>query len=219
LTVRAPLALLFDLDGTLVDSRRDIADALNATLPRPLALETVVTMIGDGSRLLVERGLRAVGELHDERAVDVALAVFTRAYAAHPARHTTLLPGAREALALGVPNALVTNKPRSVTELVLEALGIAPSFTAVYAGGDGPLKPSPAGVLSLLAILGVPPRDAWVVGDGPQDIAAGRAAGCFTVALRAPESIAEGERVLAEKPDLVVVSLGELAAAFTGARA
>jgi HAD superfamily hydrolase (TIGR01509 family) len=212
-------ALVFDLDGTLVDSRADIAAALNAVLSRPLAPSEILPMIGDGSRALVERGLARTGAPVGDADVDAALAAFTRAYARAPTRRTTLLPGAREALALGLPQSLVTNKPRVVTDLVLSSLGIASSFVAIYGGGDGPLKPSPAGVLAVVRAMGVAPSDAWVIGDGPQDIAAGRAAGAFTVALRAPESIADGARVLAEKPDLVVASLAALVRAVTEARA
>ncbi|MBX3223995.1 MAG: HAD hydrolase-like protein [Labilithrix sp.] len=229
-------ALLFDLDGTLVDSRRDIAAALNVALEAvgraPLPLEAIVPMIGDGARTLVARALA-----HDELAgggsgsggralaptagasaasvgaegdalLDEVAALFVRSYAERPVVHTALLPGAREALALGLPAALVTNKPRAVSVLVLEALGVASAFGAVFAGGDGPLKPSPDGVRAAAAALGVPIEGAWMIGDGPQDILAGRAAGCFTIAV---PGIADRARVLAADPHLVVASLHDVA--------
>jgi HAD superfamily hydrolase (TIGR01509 family) len=134
-------------------------------------------------------------------------AAFSRRYAERPVVHTTLLPGAREALALGLPKALVTNKPRDVTMMVLAELGIATAFGAVYAGGDGPLKPSPDGICAAAAELGVSPAEAWMIGDGPQDVLAGRAAGAFTVCV---PGIADRERVLAAGPDLVLASMHEV---------
>jgi phosphoglycolate phosphatase len=166
-------------------------------------------MIGDGARMLVRRALPP------DASVDEVLSSFQRAYAATPCVHTRLLPGARELFALGVPLAVVTNKPRSVALLVLERLGIADAFGTVWAGGDGPLKPAPDGFRRAAADLGVAPSRAWAVGDGPQDVLAGRAAGCFTIAV---PGIAEA-RVLADaKPDLLVPSLVEVARLVRQAR-
>lgn len=205
--------LIFDLDGTLIDSRRDIADACNHALVThgrsPLPLETILPMIGDGARALVARAF-ALPE--SDAMVDQALATFKARYLAHPCVHTVLLPGAREALASGPPCALVTNKPRDVTLLVLEALGIADAFSAIWGGGDGPLKPAPDSVRAVAAQLGIDPRHAWMIGDGPQDVLAGCAAGAFTVAVR---GIADEERLMAANPDLVVASLEELARILT----
>jgi phosphoglycolate phosphatase len=204
--VRTPRALVFDLDGTLVDSTRDIADALNAALvevDRPThAISEIAHMIGDGARMLVVRGL-GEGQAH---LVDRTLAAFQRAYAARPCVHTALLPGASEALALDRPRALLTNKPRALTELVLRALGIEGAFDAIFAGGDGPLKPAPDGLFSIAATLDVPVADVWMIGDGAQDVLAGRAAGCFTVAV-SPRAEA-----IAAAPDRVLASLAELPA-------
>jgi phosphoglycolate phosphatase len=204
-----PRAILFDLDGTLVDSRRDIAEALGDALVahgrERLPLERVLPLIGDGPRLLVQR---ALGAPHDDALVSVVLATFRARYRERPCTHTTLLPGAREAIAAAPLAAVVTNKQRDVSVLVLEALGIAARFGAVWGGDDGPMKPAPDGVLAVLAKLGVAPREAWMVGDGPQDVGAGRAAGCFTVAV---PGIAERDRVLAAEPDLVVESLHDVA--------
>lgn len=168
-------------------------------------------MIGDGARALVARALRSPAQcppLHDAL-LDRVLALFLQRYAERPVVHTSLLPGAREALSLGLPAALVTNKPRAITLPVLEALGVASSFGAVFAGGDGPLKPSPRGLEQVARALGVPLCHAWMIGDGPQDVLAGRAAGCFTIAV--PGGIAERERVLAAGPDLVAASLYDVA--------
>jgi len=206
-----PAALLFDLDGTLVDSKRDIADAVCAALKdvgrAPLPVEAIVPMIGDGARALVTRALGT--DAADTALLERTLSCFQRAYAARPCVHTTLMPGAREALSIALPRAVVTNKPRAITELVLESLGIAGAFSAIYAGGDGPLKPAPDGVIAAANALGVPVSQAWLVGDGPQDVLAGRAAGCFTVVV---PGIAERSRVLEARPDVVLASLGELPA-------
>lgn len=199
-----PAALLFDLDGTIVDSRRDIAEALNRALSSagiaPLALEEVLPFVGDGARKLVERAMRFRGREPD----DAVIAAFHRDYLEHPCVHTTLLDGAKELLALGIPCALVTNKPRAITVLVLEALGIFASFKMVWAGGDGPLKPAPDGVLAAASHLGVPVQNAWMIGDGPQDVLAAKAAGAYAVGV---EGIGDEAALLAAQPDRVVRSL------------
>lgn len=207
-TLPAPRALLFDLDGTLIDSRADIAAAANVALAASglgsLDLATVTALVGDGARSLVARVLAAAGDEPDEARIDEALAHFSRAYLAAPAARTTLLPGARRALELGLPCALVTNKPRDVTREVLRALDLEGAFVAVVAGGDAPLKPAPDGVLAALDALGAAPRDAWMIGDGPQDVLAGRAAGCFTVGVY---GMAERARLVEAEPDHLVASL------------
>lgn len=161
-------------------------------------------LVGDGARLLVNRALAVRGRDPDEAVYDA----FQRAYVERPCVHTTLLPGAREALALGIPCALVTNKPRAVAMLVVEHLGIAGAFQATWAGGDGPLKPAPDGVIATAERLGISVQDAWMIGDGPQDILAGKAAGAFTVGVRG--GIAEDARLREAKPDLLVESLHAL---------
>lgn len=208
---RPPLALLFDLDGTLVDSRADIAASLNAAREAfgraPLPLPEVVAMVGDGARSLVARGF-GVGP--DDPLVPRALDAFRAHYEAHPCDATSMLPGVEAALALDVPAALVTNKPRRVTLLLLEALGILPRFRAIVAGDDAPLKPAPDGVFSACMVLGVAAEDAWMIGDGPQDVGAGRAAGAYTVGVRGV--IADGERLEAARPDAILDDLTELPA-------
>lgn len=208
-TLPRPSALVFDLDGTLVDSREDIASAANAALAflhlAPLAFEAVLPMIGDGATALVERALAASGGRPAD--LEIALGAFRAHYLAHPCARTKLLPGAARALALGLPAAVVTNKPRDVTELVLRALGIREAFAAVRGGGDHPLKPAPDGIVSALAELGVRAADAWMIGDGPQDVLAGRAAGCPTLAV---PGIADRAHVLAARPDHVARDLDEV---------
>jgi phosphoglycolate phosphatase len=205
--------VLFDLDGTLVDSRRDIAEACNAArashgLPA-LPFDAVMKMVGDGARVLV---MRAFGLTADDRGLDEAVATYNRVYLASSHAHTVLLPGARELLDVcaeaELPCGIVTNKQRDVTLAVLSSVAIGPFFKAIHAGDDGALKPDPGGVLDVAARLGIPAAKAWMIGDGPQDVRAGRAAGCFTVGV---PGIAERERLEASTPDLLCESLVEVA--------
>lgn len=204
--MKKPRALLLDLDGTLVDSRDDIATSLNAALEAhgitPLELPLVYPMIGDGARVLVTRALAAA---RSAASVDDVLATFGARYADEPCVHTKLLEGAKDVFACGLPCAIITNKPRPITTRLLERLGLAPA--ALWAA-DGPLKPAPDSVRAVCAELAIEPRDAWMIGDGPQDIGAGKAAGAFTVAVLG--NIADHAAVRAANPDLVVGSLREL---------
>ena len=205
--------MLFDLDGTLVDSRRDIAEACNAArashgLPA-LPFDAVMKMVGDGARVLV---MRAFGLTADDPGLDEAVATYNRVYLASSHAHTVLLPGARELLDVcaeaELPCGIVTNKQRDVTLAVLSSVAIGPFFKAIHAGDDGALTPDPGGVLDVAARLGIPAAKAWMIGDGPQDVRAGRAAGCFTVGV---PGIAERERLEASTPDLLCESLVEVA--------
>ena len=206
-----PRALLFDLDGTLIDSRGDIAAACNHALVRagraPLPLDAITKMVGDGSRTLLSRAFDAPRE---SATVETAMADFLAYYTQNPAEFSTFLPGAEACLRGidGVRIALVTNKPRAATLAVLEAMRIAKYFSAVTAGGDGPLKPAPDPLLRVAKELSIDPRDTWMIGDGPQDVGAGHAAGAFTIAVRG--GFLPAARVEAAKPDLWIDSLVDL---------
>lgn len=207
----APRALLFDLDGTLVDSRRDIAEACNFALEavgrRALDEKTIAGFVGDGARMLLARALGVEPGAH---VVEPALEAFNGFYVVHAADHTRWMPGAREAIRAfaGLPLGLVTNKPRVATLAVLEALGARAAFASIVAGGDGPVKPDPAAIRAVLLPLGVAAAASWIVGDGPQDILAGRAAGCVTVAVCGGFSAEATLR--ATRPDHLIDSLFEL---------
>lgn len=144
----------------------------------------------------------------DERVI----AHFDQYYLEHPAEETVLLAGATELLASGIPCALVTNKPRAVTILVLEKLGVLGAMTEIWAGGDGPLKPAPDGILAIAAKLGVPVQDTWMIGDGAQDVGAARAAGAVAIGLATPASIGRPEALAASQPRAIATSLLEIAA-------
>ena len=183
-----PLAVAFDLDGTLIDSREDIARACNHVLVwagrAALPVSTVAGFVGDGARTLLAR---AFDVRKDAEEIEPLLAEWTRFYAAHPIERTTWMPGAKGALdavaAAGLRAALITNKARVVTSAILAALGVSDRFAAVYAGGDGPLKPDPEPVRSVARALGIRPEELWMVGDGVQDVGAGRAAGAPTIGV------------------------------------
>jgi phosphoglycolate phosphatase len=206
-------AFLFDLDGTLIDSRRSIAAACNHALVRmrraELADAEIVTYVGNGARHLVARALRAEAssELTEE-----ALGHFVEYYAAHPIDGTEWMPGAREALDLlaGRRIGLVTNKTRAITVPILRALGIESRFDVVIAGGDAPLKPDPAPIALAMSRVGSTAARTWLVGDGVQDVRAGKSAGCRTAAVLG--GFHSEERLRAESPDKLLRSLTEISA-------
>jgi phosphoglycolate phosphatase len=209
--MRLPRAIVFDLDGTLADTGQDIAAACNYAIVRVGRAERpgeeIVGYVGDGARVLIGRVL---GLAPDDPITSQALAYFNEYYPRHAADHATWMPGAREALAAcaRIPLAIATNKPRGATLPLLDALGLAPHFKAVYAGGDGPLKPDPAAIHTALAPLGVAAADAWVVGDGPQDVAAGKASGAGTVSVLG--GFGREEALRQAGPDRCIRSLHEL---------
>ena len=177
--------ILFDLDGTLIDSVRDIVEALNAGLAaigrRSLPLHVGRGFIGDGLPRLLERALEATGGPVDAPLVAAALQAVRDHYGAHPVRYTVAYPGIPELLRdlAPTPLAVVSNKPEQLCRTVLAALGLAARFATVLGGDSLPeRKPDPAPVREALRRLGIrDPRRALLVGDGPQDMAAGRAAG------------------------------------------
>jgi phosphoglycolate phosphatase len=183
-----PRGVVFDLDGTLIDSRADIAQACNHVLEAagraPLPVETISGFVGDGARALLAR---AFGIADSAPELDALLEQWQRYYIAHPVDHTLLMHGAvralRELNARGIRLAIVTNKARAVTLAIIEALGIAPQLHALYAGGDGPLKPHPKSIVIMAQALQYTTRELWVVGDGTQDIEAAHAAGAKAIAI------------------------------------
>jgi phosphoglycolate phosphatase len=175
--------LVFDLDGTLVDSSRDIAAATNAALRRvapgavEIPLEAILSFVGEGAHILVERSLRHAGL---SLSADEVLPVYIECYAERLLDTTHLYPGVVEALdALAGPTlAVLTNKPGNFSRRILEGLGVARRFARVLGAGDVPSrKPDPGGLLRLLADTGAAPGETWMVGDSATDVAVARAAG------------------------------------------
>jgi phosphoglycolate phosphatase len=185
-----PAAVVWDLDGTLVDSAADLATALNALLveqgQHTHAVEQVRPMIGHGVAKLVERGFRAAGAPLDESAVERLLPRFMTLYNACATDQTHLIDHAREVLEhfyhAGVPQGLCTNKPAGVTRLILQALDIAGFFDSVI-GGDSTAarKPDPLPLQTCLQQLGIEPAQALMIGDSGADVGAAQAAGVAVV--------------------------------------
>jgi len=167
--------IVFDLDGTLIDSRRDIADAANAVLQStgapPLDQEAIGAMVGDGAAALIARAFAAAGR----PAPPDALERFLAAYGRGLLTHTRPYPGisdALDSLSSRVPLALLTNKPIAATRTILDALDLARFFPRDRVlGGDGPFarKPAPDGLLRLAEDAGAEPGRTLLVGDSIVD--------------------------------------------------
>jgi phosphoglycolate phosphatase len=164
--------LVFDLDGTLIDSARDLAESIGEMLESygaaPLPLTDVVTMVGEGAPILVRRALARAGL---RPGVDDALARFLKIYDRRLMDHTIVYPGMNESLALAVrrgPLAVLTNKPLGPSIGILEALGLRGYFSRVI-GGDSEYgrKPDPAGLHALQALA--PGEPLVMIGDSPAD--------------------------------------------------
>lgn len=178
-----PALIVFDLDGTLIDSAADLAAAINGMLAdlgrAPLTVPEVRAMIGDGVAMLVSRALAARQCEH----VDPALAsrLFTQHYESDATARTTVFPGAEDALktlhAASIPLAICTNKPARITGVILQALGLTGYFARVVGGDSLPFrKPDPRVMLALLEAFGVHPEEALLVGDSEVDAATAAAA-------------------------------------------
>jgi phosphoglycolate phosphatase len=212
--------VVFDLDGTLVDSAPDIHAALNATLAQAgrsgVDLAMATRFVGDGARQLVARGFVATGGAIDGAELDRHFRAFLDAYAADPVTLTrpyrgasqTLLALKAEGRALGV----CTNKPDALTMAVLTRLGLAPHFEAIV-GPDrvARKKPDAEHLLATLRAMGAAPAEAVMIGDSANDVAVARAAGAAAIAVSF--GYAHGDPA-ALGADALVSSLAELPAAI-----
>lgn len=181
--------VIFDLDGTLVDSVADIARALNSALASAnlptLPLETVSRFVGDGAAKLIERASPPSLGAPDQQA-DL-LARFVAAYAAKVCVESRLYPGVADLLGAlanaGVTSAVLTNKPGNLARDLLRALGIADHFTAVIGDLDGfPRKPDPTAAREVMRRAGADPSRTVVVGDGLPDVRMARVIPCAAIA-------------------------------------
>jgi len=218
--------VIFDLDGTLIDSRLDLVHSVNAALRHigraPLPDDVIASYVGDGAPILIQRALG--GEIVDEELVRKGLAYFLSYYREHKLDHTTVYPGIKDALST-IQNsangtslrtrrklAVLTNKPVIPSRAIVEALGLAPFFAQVYGGNSFETKkPDPEGAQTLLEENGVSPEHTVIVGDSHTDIETGRNAGLWTVGVTygfAPHTL-EGQ-----PPDISVDHPSELADVF-----
>jgi len=214
--------VIFDLDGTLIDSRLDLAHSVNAALRhigRPTLHDDIIgSYVGDGAPILMQRALG--GEAVDEAIVRQGLQFFLSYYREHKLDHTTVYAGIREALAAiqstsnGNPRkmAVLSNKPVGPSRAIVEALGLGPFFTQIYGGNSfATKKPDPEGARKLLEENGVRPEETAIVGDSHVDVETGCNAGLWTVGVSygfAPHSLQESP------PDVLVDTPHELAEVF-----
>lgn len=222
--------LIFDLDGTLIDSRADLVASVNLALTAlgraPLPEEEVGRYVGDGAAMLMQRALGLAPSPDPQRTPPTppvlappaaelaarALELFLEFYAAHKLDHTRLYPGVEESLhtlhAAGARMAVLTNKPVRPSQEIVARLGIAPLFGAVLGGNSfAQKKPDPVGIHALLEQYGVEPRACVMVGDSAVDVRCGRAAGVWTAGVSygfAPESLR------AQPPDWMADSFPQL---------
>ena len=211
--------VIFDLDGTLIDSRLDLIHSVNAMLRhfnRPeLPGDVVASYVGDGAPMLVRR---ALGDPDDERFLQEALDFFLAYYREHKLDYTKAYPGIPELLEQIRSNgahrkmAVLSNKAVNPSRAIVDALGLAGFFVQVYGGNSFETKkPDPLGVKTLLRETGTSPDDAMIVGDSSIDVLTGRNSGIATCGVTygfAPHTLCEAP------PDVVVESPRELAELF-----
>lgn len=209
--------LLFDLDGTLIDSRLDLALSVNATLRhmgRPeLPHDAIYRLVGSGAAILVQRALgRGATEEESQRGLEF----FLRFYREHMLDNTVVYPGVCEGLEMlkDRPLAVLTNKPVKFSQAILEGLGLARYFRVVYGGNSfGTKKPDPEGARVVLQDFQASPREAMLVGDSEVDVRTARNAGTWCCGV----SYGLGpEAFRANPPDLLLDSLTELPAHLDG---
>jgi len=188
-----PIAVVFDLDGTLIDSAPDLRHALNRLLVdeqrRELSLKEVIGMIGDGVPKLVERGYQATGDVPESAVLAEKVACFLSDYEVNATVHTTPFPGALDALKAlqeaGAKLGICTNKPFQATQEILEEFKLTSYFDTVI-GGDsvgGIRKPDARHLLAVLEGLGVKTSETVMVGDSGNDIGVANNAGVRSVVV------------------------------------
>lgn len=180
-------ALIFDLDGTLIDSKQDLIRSVNAMLletgREPLHEDTVSSYIGHGAPRLVAR---ALGDRATEEECERALKFFLAHYDEHKLDSTRAYPGVAEALEelREFPMVVLTNKPVRVSRKILEGLGLASYFRMVYGGNSFETKkPDPMGAKKILEELSSAPGEALMVGDSEVDVQTARNAGTLAAAV------------------------------------
>jgi len=215
-----PEAIIWDLDGTLVESAPDLATALNALLNEQgqygHPVESVRPMIGGGVALLIERGFKAAGAPLNEKERDALIPRFMDFYRECCTQSTSLVPHARESLLnfynAGMLQGLCTNKPYEMTEKILHALDIIGFFDSIIGGDTTPeKKPHSLPLLTCLKQLEVKPEHAIMIGDSGADVGAARHAGVSVILVPDGYTSAPATSLGA---DYVVGSLADLPASI-----
>jgi phosphoglycolate phosphatase len=220
--------LIFDLDGTLIDSREDLANSINAMLihfgKKELPHEVIASYIGDGAPMLVRRSL---GDPDDENYVQDAVLYFMGWYREHKLDNTYVYDGVKEALSTiqksrntastqetqPLKMAVLSNKPVGPSRAIVEALGLGPYFFQVYGGNSfHTKKPDPTGVQALLEEAGAAAEETVIIGDSDIDVLTARNAGIYSVGVTyglAPHTLEDAPPdVLIDKPHELALVLG-----------
>jgi phosphoglycolate phosphatase len=220
--------LVFDLDGTLIDSAQDLANSVNATLSHfgrpPLEDAIIAGYIGDGALMLMRRALGgANGAAIDEEFLASAYGFFLDYYREHKLDYTYAYEGVAEALAAlaessgnGRTMAVLTNKPVRPAQAICEALGLTPHLVSIYGGNSfATKKPDPEGLLALMREAEARPEETVMIGDSEIDVRTARNAGAWSIGCTfglAPHTLAENP------PDILVDAPTEWLAALAPAR-
>jgi phosphoglycolate phosphatase len=212
--------LIFDLDGTLIDSRLDLIHSVNAMLRHlgrtDLPGDVIASYVGDGAPTLIRR---ALGDPRDESVIKAGLEHFLTYYRAHKLDHTHVYDGIKDMLTVlhnsnGIRRqmAVLSNKPVIPSRAIVEALGLAEFFTHIYGGNSfSTKKPDPKGAQTILKETRVRPEETLMVGDSSVDVITGRNAGLWTCGVTygfAPHTLCEAP------PDVTVDKPHEVAELF-----
>ena len=219
--------LVFDLDGTLIDSARDLANSVNAALEHmnrpPLTEEIIASFVGNGAAMLVRQALSAEekispDEVHDEE-IATAYSYFLDHYRAHNLDYTYAYEGVMEALRVLSGRhmmAVLTNKPVRPARRICEGLGMGEFFRVIYGGDSFPLKkPDPMGLNAIIAEVGVRADETMMIGDSKVDVLTARNAGAWTLGCQfgfGPQNLHE------ETPDILVDHANDWTAALEPAK-
>lgn len=206
--------LIFDLDGTLIDSQRDLANAVNASRDHlglgPIEDKLIYSYVGNGAPVLIRR---ALGPEAPQIHVDKALEFFLHYYHEHKLDYTRLYPGVREALdrllEAGHQLAVLTNKPWRISQAIVEGLGVSSHFKRVYGGNSfAEKKPHPVGIETLVSELDASRENTIMVGDSSVDIRTARNAGVMACGVTYGF---QPETLKTDPPDLLIDDMAELA--------
>jgi phosphoglycolate phosphatase len=219
-TSRPCRLFLFDLDGTLIDSKADIANSVNLALAKldlsPLPVSRIVDFVGKGVKKLLERTLREIYHREPEDGlIEQGIEFFREEYRNHLLDNTCLYRNVEEALnrLSWADLAVVSNKPERYSRPILEGLEIADRFIAILGEETThAYKPDPAPLKVAMEFCGAVPSETVIIGDSSIDIEAGKAAGVTTCAVTG--GYHSKEQLLAAGPDLIIDSLLELSSRF-----